>query len=112
MSGKPRPGTDAPEYVRPSGRNQWLVSVWVQPGAKRDEPAGEYQGRVKIRLRAPAVDNKANKALVRYMAELLGLKKNQVALESGIASRSKTLRIESAAEPVWSRMAPDRSPEP
>ncbi len=89
-----------PEYLSPAGEGQWRMAVWVQPGAKRDEPAGLYQGCLKLRIAAPAVDNKANKAVVRYAAKLLNVRPNQVSLESGHASRRKTLRIDSVAQPV------------
>lgn len=97
-----------PEFLRGSGRGEWLLAVWVQPGAKKNEIAEMYQGSVKIRLGAPAVDNKANKALTAFVADRLGLKKRQVSLLSGHASRKKTLRIQSDTEPDWDRLFPDR----
>ena len=72
--------------------------MWVQPGAKKTEIAGEYQGCIKIRLNAPAVDNKANKALMAYVAKLLKVKKSQVVIESGLTNRRKRLVINTAAE--------------
>lgn len=69
--------------------------------------AGEYQGRLKVRLSAPAVDNKANKALVVYMAGVLGVRKNRVSLTAGQTNRSKTLEVVSEAELDWSALAED-----
>jgi len=76
----------------------------VQPGAKNTEIAGEYQGCVKIRLSAPAVDNKANKALVEFVAKLLKLKKSQVVLESGHSNRKKRLAINNATDPDFTAL--------
>jgi uncharacterized protein len=90
-----------PVFVRKTGEGRWSFRVWVQPGAKRSELAGLYQDSLKIRLSAPAVDNKANTALVEYVAALLGLRRSQVSLEAGHTSRGKTLRIENDAEPAW-----------
>ncbi|MEF2144454.1 MAG: DUF167 domain-containing protein [Desulfovibrionaceae bacterium] len=95
---------ERPEPVRPDGKGGWLMKVWVQPGAKKSELAGLYQGCVKVRLGAPAVDNKANKALVRFMAKVLGLKVRQVSLRDGQASRCKTLLIETEQEPRWENL--------
>lgn len=95
-----------PEYVCPAGEGQWRLVVWVQPGAKADGPAGTYQGALKIRLNAPAVDNKANEALTRYVADRLALRRSQVRLESGRTNRKKTLLVESRSEPRWERLAP------
>lgn len=89
-----------PTYLSADGPSTWKLQVWVQPGAKRDEPAGEYQGCLKLRIAAPAVDNKANKAVVKYAAKLLGLKPSQVTLDAGHANRRKTLRIQSDVQPV------------
>ena len=69
-----------------------------------------YQQCIKIRLSAPAVDNKANKALVAYVAKLLKKKKSQVILESGFTSRKKILTVNTAAEPNWEDLIPNRPP--
>ncbi|MGE4503889.1 MAG: DUF167 domain-containing protein [Desulfovibrionaceae bacterium] len=93
--------------MRPAGDGVWRLDVWAQPGAKSDEAVGLYQGCVKVRVAAPAVDNKANKALARFLSRALGLKASQVRIESGHAARKKTFRIESDNEPSWSRIVPD-----
>lgn len=90
-----------PEYAEPAGKGAWRVRVWVQPGAKKSEVDGLHDGRLKLRLQAPAVENKANKALVVFVAKLLGLKKNRVRLERGEKSRAKTLIIEAETNPSW-----------
>jgi uncharacterized protein (TIGR00251 family) len=90
-----------PEYVRQTGEGEWRMRVWVQPGAKKDELAGLHQGHLKIRLGAPAVDNKANQALLAFVAKLLGLRRSQVSLEAGQTSRQKTLCVRTMAAPVW-----------
>jgi len=61
----------------------------------------------QIRLSAPAVDNKANQALVLYVAGLLGLKRSQVSLAAGHTSRKKTLRVLAEKEPIWPQVQTD-----
>ena len=78
----------------------------MQPGARKSGVVGLYQQCIKIRLSAPAVDNKANKALVTYMAKLLKKKKSQVVIESGFSSRKKLLAIKTTAEPNWEALVP------
>lgn len=108
MSGKdltqPRPA-----YVESLGPGKWRLLVWVQPGAKKTAPAGTYQDRLKLRIEAPAVDNKANTALVDHVTRRLGLKRGQVALAAGQTSRGKTLVIESENEPSWAALAPEQT---
>ncbi len=80
--------------------------VWVQPGAKKSAVVGTYQGRLKLKIQAPPVDGKANKAVEQFVAKLLGLRPTQVHLESGHASRSKTLLIQTDGIPAWHQVVP------
>ena len=84
---------DHPDYIVAAGNGEWKLRVRVQPGAKKNELIGVYNDRLKLKIAAPAVDNKANKALVDYIAKLLGLRKSQVTLAAGTANRDKTLAI-------------------
>ncbi|MBU1248886.1 MAG: DUF167 domain-containing protein [Proteobacteria bacterium] len=83
------------------------MDIWAQPGAKTDEVSGLYQGCLKVRIKAPAVDNKANKAIMKFLCSKLGLKTRQIRLESGLANRKKTFHIESEYEPSWELLVPD-----
>jgi uncharacterized protein (TIGR00251 family) len=67
--------------------------VRVQPGASREGVVGVYGEALKIALMAPAVDGRANEALVRYLAEVLGVPRLSVEIASGHASRSKVVRV-------------------
>ncbi|WP_372863758.1 DUF167 domain-containing protein [Spongiibacter sp.] len=71
-----------------------LLFCHVQPGASREGFAGLHGERLKIRLRAAAVDGKANRALCAFVASAFAVKKTQVSLLSGAQSRQKTLRIQ------------------
>jgi uncharacterized protein (TIGR00251 family) len=71
-----------------------ILEVHVQPGAKRSEFAGQHGDRVKIRLAARAVDNKANEALVEFLAEHYGVPKRSVRIAAGLKSREKRVVIE------------------
>lgn len=53
-----------------------------------------HDGRLHIKLAAPAVDNKANAALVAFLARLLKVKKTQVLLVSGEKARIKIVELE------------------
>lgn len=70
-----------------------IVGVRVQPRASKDEIAGEMGGVLKVRLRAPAVEHRANQALVEYLAQLLKTPKSAVRILSGERSRIKRLEI-------------------
>jgi uncharacterized protein (TIGR00251 family) len=70
-----------------------LLHVRVQPRASRNALALEPDGRARVSLTAPPVDDAANKALVEFIAKLMGLRKASVSLESGDKSREKTLAL-------------------
>jgi uncharacterized protein (TIGR00251 family) len=73
--------------------NEGKVAVRVHPGARRDAVTGTVNGVVKISLKTPPVDGKANEALLRFLAEVLGVRKVDVELVSGAGSRSKVVRV-------------------
>jgi uncharacterized protein len=82
-----------------------ILRVHVIPNAKIDGVAGEYGGAIKIKLRAPAVEGKANAALIRFLAEQLKLPRHLIVMKSGHKSRDKVIRIEGlTAEDVRRRM--------
>ena len=70
-----------------------ILRVHVVPNAKNDSVVGEHGGAVKIKLRAPAVEGKANAALVRFLAEQIKLPRHAIVLQRGHNSRDKTIQI-------------------
>ncbi len=73
--------------------------VRVQPGARSDEIVGwvaDAQGgeMLKVRLRAAAVEGKANAALIDFLAESLGVRPRQISIERGEKSREKMIAVE------------------
>jgi uncharacterized protein (TIGR00251 family) len=67
--------------------------VQVQPRASKDEIAGQMGGALKVRLQAPAVEDRANEALVEFLAQLLKRPKAAVRLLGGGRSRTKRIEI-------------------
>jgi len=74
--------------------NALVLTLHVQPGAKRTEVAGTHGDALKIRLAAPPVDGKANAELLRFLAAAFGVPRRAVTLLRGETSRQKTVRIE------------------
>lgn len=70
-----------------------LIRVYVAPRASANRVVGAHNGAVKITLTAPPVEGAANKALVEFLAKLLGVPKGDVELASGESSRSKVVRV-------------------
>ncbi len=72
---------------------QTTIDVKVLPRSSKDEIVGEKDGVYKIKLTAPAIEGKANKALLKLLAKKLGLPKREIRIISGERSRMKSIRI-------------------
>lgn len=70
-----------------------VLTLHIQPGAKRSEVAGAHGEALKIRLAAPPVDGKANDALIAFLAGRLDVPKSRVELVAGQTSRAKRVRV-------------------
>ena len=81
------------EITEDLARRTVAFNVRVQPRASKDEIAGLMDGALKIRLRAPATENRANQALIEFLADLLKTAKSAVRIQSGAQSRSKRVEI-------------------
>jgi len=70
-----------------------VLLVRVQPRASKDDIAGVVEGALKVRLQAPAAEDRANEALCEYLARLLKTPKSAVRILSGSRSRVKRVEI-------------------
>ena len=82
------------EIIDQPERGVVIFSVRVQPRASKDEIAGEMEGALKIRLQAPALEDRANEALIEFLARLLKTPKSAVRILSGERSRTKRIAIQ------------------
>jgi len=71
-----------------------MLHVHVVPNAKIDKVAGEHGNAIKIKLRAPAFEGKANSALISFLADELNISQRAIVLEHGQKSRHKLIRID------------------
>jgi uncharacterized protein len=70
-----------------------LIDVRVQPKSAKTAIAGVHGEALKIKLNAPPVEGKANKALIQLVAKLLHCPKSAVEIISGQSSRNKRLLV-------------------
>lgn len=71
-----------------------IISCHLQPKAKTDEFSGLHGESLKIRIKAPPVDGKANAYLQKFLAKAFGVSKSRVQIISGELSREKRVKIE------------------
>ncbi len=82
--------------------NKVKLSVRVTPGARRNAFDGLWNGtHLKVALQAPAVDGKANEALIDFLSETLEVKKKNIFIVTGQTSRCKLIVIEDADERIY-----------
>jgi uncharacterized protein (TIGR00251 family) len=76
-----------------------ILNLKVVPGARQDRVVGPYGAdAIKLQVSAPPEDGKANAAVVRVLAEALGVKAAQVSLLAGHAQPRKVVRIDGLDE--------------
>jgi uncharacterized protein (TIGR00251 family) len=70
--------------------------IRVKPGARADRVGGSWgpQGALLVRVRAPAVDGKANEAALGVLADAFGVRRRHVTLVSGASSRTKLVHLD------------------
>lgn len=88
----------------PGGRSV-LLSVRLQPGARRAGCVGNWNGMLKLCVTAPPADGRANAAAAALLAELFGLRASAVELVRGQSSRSKVFRLALTPDVARARLA-------
>jgi uncharacterized protein (TIGR00251 family) len=81
------------EFQAHPDRGSVSFAVRVQPRASKNEVVGVMDGALKIRLHAPALEDRANQALCAFLAEVLKRPKSAVRLLSGERSRTKRVEV-------------------
>lgn len=98
LSDEPLPG-----WLRPGTAGVEIV-LYVQPGAKKSEFAGEHDGALKLRINAPPVEGKANVAVLAFIAARLGVARSALTLVSGEMSRHKRVHVAAMAPTTVRRL--------
>ena len=80
------------------------LTVHVQPNAAASAVAGFHGDALKIRIAAPAVDHKANAALVDFLRGLLKLPASRIGIRHGAHGRRKIIEIADADASLLARL--------
>lgn len=77
-----------------NGQRGAALAIRVTPRARRNEVAEVLNdGTIRIRLTAPPVEGKANKALIEFLSQILGVSKSRIAIVAGETGRDKLVSI-------------------
>jgi uncharacterized protein (TIGR00251 family) len=89
-----------------SGR-EIRILLHVHPNASRNEVVGFSGGVLRVKIAAPPVRGKANKELVAFLSQILGVSKGALTIIHGRASKNKVLAIGGMSrEQIMKRLLP------
>ncbi|GAA6229226.1 UPF0235 protein C15orf40 homolog [Lates japonicus] len=95
-------GGAEPEAPGPVARDKSgavSITVHAKPGSKHSGITEVSAEAVGVAIAAPPTDGEANAELIRYLAEVLDLKKSHISLDKGSRSRDKLIRVDSSLSP-------------
>ena len=75
------------------GKQGLYLNVHAQPGARRPQLRGVHGDAVKIAIGEAAQDGKANKAIIRMIADALKLPVADIEITSGSSARRKRVLL-------------------
>ncbi|MBE6366871.1 MAG: DUF167 domain-containing protein [Lentisphaerae bacterium] len=85
--------SQVPENAITTDGSGCRISCLVVPRASRNALIAWHDNRLKVALAAPPVDGEANKALVKFMAEVLNVSKTSISVSSGLTGRRKVIAV-------------------
>jgi len=94
------------EYRLHDGKHGAALTVRVTPRARKSEFAGLMEdGTIRVRIKEPPVEGKANQALIAFLAKVLGVRKSRIEIVAGESGLDKIVAVESmSAEEVENRI--------
>lgn len=87
------------------------LRLHVTPGARREEVLGWQGDRLRVKVRARPDKGRANDAVLRLLADTLGLPRSALAIVRGAASRQKVIQVEGLSDDeLRTRLGPSAPP--
>jgi uncharacterized protein (TIGR00251 family) len=74
------------------------ISIQVHPGAKKNAILRFQDGVWHMKIAVPPVEGKANKELIEFLSEILGVSNSRITIEKGTTSRKKLIAVEGLTE--------------
>lgn len=77
----------------PSQKEPLKINVRVQPGARKNQLLGFQEDVLRVKIAAPPVEGKANRELIVFLSEVLGIRKSDITIEKGATTKRKMVGI-------------------
>ena len=84
---------DATWFRHDAASRRYALTVHVQPNARKSEIVGLHGGALKVKIAAPASENRANAKLIAFLAEALAVTRAAVSLRHGATGRRKIVDV-------------------
>ena len=81
------------------------LKVRVTPNARKNSVVACTEDEVRLKLQAPAIEGKANAALLAFLSEITGVPRSKIRIRLGEKARIKIVELDGAsAEEIWGRI--------
>lgn len=70
------------------------LKITVKPNSKNNTLTVDDIQNIRVKLKAPAQDGKANTALIHFLSEVFAVRESAIEILSGHSSRHKMIRID------------------
>ncbi len=100
------------QWITQSGKDV-ILTLHIVPRSSKTEICGEHGNALKIKLQAPPVEGKANKALIEFLSGTFDIPCNCISILSGDTGRSKRIQISGISEEdLLSKLTTHQYPHP
>ncbi|MEN6587688.1 MAG: DUF167 family protein [Sulfuricella sp.] len=89
--------SDSPKTWHRRDGESIILTLHVQPGAKRTEVAGVHDGALKIKIGAAPVEGQANARLVEFLKKAFDVPASRVIIRQGTSGRRKVVEIQGSS---------------
>ncbi|MFV2057401.1 MAG: DUF167 family protein [Thiohalomonadales bacterium] len=88
--------------------NDLILQVLIQANANTDQIIDIHAQKIRIKIKSAAIDGKANKNLIGFLAKQFSVPKSRIIIEKGLATRCKRVRV--IAPKQWPPLIDGRPP--
>lgn len=81
-----------------------ILKVHVKPNSKTDQVLIGPDGTIRVKIKAPPVDGKANKYLVEFLSVFFDVPRSYIQVKKGETSPHKTIEINSPEENIQQKL--------
>ena len=74
-------------------KEQVKIIIAVQPNASQNKILGFKNGILQVRISAPPVKGKANRELIGFLSDILGVSKSKLTIEKGMTGKKKVIGV-------------------